>query len=237
MAKEIGQIQTELIPVPFLNTEIAVNPQTIFNSCLVIVMLLGLGLLLRYRLKLLPGRRQLVLELLIGWFDKVTRESLGEDSRKFLPLIITLFLFVLFSNWISVIPGLKSPTADINTCLGLGLLVFFVSHASAIRAKGLKRYLKGYFEPIWILFPSNVISEFSKVLSHSFRLFGNMFAGGIIIAVIPIILVNIFKIFGIPLGILGMPLINAFFGLFIGGIQAFVFAMLALAYIAVLRES
>jgi F-type H+-transporting ATPase subunit a len=232
-----GQIITKTIYIPGLGLTFAFNPQTVVMSWLVILLIVLLIPFLTRSLRSIPSRRQVFLESLISWFDGVAKEALGEkDGRAFLPLILTLFLFILISNWFSVVPGLTSPTRDLNTCLGLGLLVFFISHIFSLKSSGLRRYLLRYFRPYWFMFPSNIFSEIGKVLSHSFRLFGNIFAGGIIISVIPAILIQLFKAFGIPLGVLGMPLVKAFFGLFIGGIQAFVFAMLALTYIAVLKE-
>jgi len=232
-----AQIITKTVNIPGVDLSLTFNPQTILMSWGVILVIIILTFILRGPLKTIPDRRQVFLESLIMWFDGMTKEALGDrDGRRFLPLILTLFLFILISNWFSVIPGLISPTRDLNTCLGLGLLVFFISHLWSIRTNGLGRYIARYFKPYWFMFPSNVFSEIGKALSHSFRLFGNMFAGGIIISVIPVILIRLFKVSGIPLGILGMPLVKAFFGLFIGGIQAFVFSMLALTYIAVLKD-
>ncbi|HEO64180.1 MAG TPA: ATP synthase F0 subunit A, partial [Candidatus Omnitrophica bacterium] len=175
-------------------------------------------------------------------FIDTCEQTLGADWKKFFPLVMSLFLFVAFSNLVSVIPGVKSPTADLNTCLGLGLLVFFIAHISAVRKKGIVNYIKSYFQPIFFLFPLNVIGEIGKVISHSFRLFGNLFAGGIILALaVPIVfkvtgLLHIPKLIVSP-GVVAMLIVlQGFFGLFVGLIQAFVFSMLALTYIAVLRE-
>jgi F-type H+-transporting ATPase subunit a len=234
--QDVAKLITYSFNIPNTDIIIAVNPITILMSWIIIFIIVILCLLVRRKSAFYPGRLQVFAEVLVNWFDQTLRESLGENSRRFLAFIATLFLFVLLSNWISIIPHAKSPTRDLNTCLGLGLLVFCISHFNAVRTKGFKKYIAGYFRPFWFLFPSNVISELSKVLSHSFRLFGNIFAGGIIISVIPIILVRLFKMVGIPLGILAMPAVNVFFVLFIGAIQAFVFSMLALAYIAVLQE-
>ncbi len=231
-----GQIITKTVYIPGVDFSLTFNPQTVAMSWLAIAALVAFALILARSLKPIPGRGQAFLESIVEWFDGMASEALGKDARIFLPLILTLFLFVLIANWFSVIPGLTSPTRDLNTCLGLGVLVFCISHVWSIKTHGLRHYLARYFKPYWFMFPSNIFSEIGKVLSHSFRLFGNIFAGGIIISVIPAILLQLFKTLGIPLGILGMPLVKAFFGLFIGGIQAFVFAMLALTYIAVLRE-
>jgi len=219
-----------------------INPQTLITSAIISLFLILLGVFFSRNLCRFPGRRQCLAELLIGSFKDIAKEGLGEDWDKFFPLIITLFLFVLLSNWLGVIPGLKSPTADLNTCLGLGLMVFFVSHLSAIRKNGVKKYLKKYFSPFPLLFPINVISELGKVISHSFRLFGNMFGGAVIFAVVGPIVFEISKTIGVPLAIASPFLIllflilQVFFGLFIGTVQAFVFSVLALTYIGYARE-
>jgi F-type H+-transporting ATPase subunit a len=232
--QNIGKILTLTFNLGKLH--FTINYLTIINTWLVIGILLTLTMVFRRGLSLFPSKKQAFIEALVGWFDNVLEESLGPAGRRYLGFILTIFLFVILSNWLALIPRFKAPTSDLNTCLGLGLAVFLVAHFSAIRKKGIKKYLVGYFKPFWFLFPSNVISEFSKVLSHSFRLFGNIFAGGIVISVIPVILVDLLKALGIPLGILGMPFINIFFVIFIGAVQAFVFTMLAVAYISVLQQ-
>lgn len=228
---DISQIQNKTI-----------NPQTLITTTAICLFLIGLGIFFSRNLRRFPGRRQCFGELIIKSFRGIIKEGLGEDWNKFFPLIITLFLFILLSNWLGVIPGLKSPTADLNTCLGLGLLVFFVSHFSAIRKNGFKKYIKKYFSPFFFLFPINLISELGKVISHSFRLFGNMFGGAVIFAVIGPIVFGISKSIGLPLAIsspflvLLFLILQIFFGLFIGTVQAFVFSILALTYIGYARE-
>lgn len=234
--QDAGVIITKSFYLPGTDLWITINPTTLIMSGVVISVILIFACLVRTKLKTPPGRLQVVVELLFRWFDNVLEESMGKEGRKFLPFILSLFLFVLMSNWLATVPGMSAPTKDLNTCLGLGLLVFVVSHISAIRKKGVKGYIAAYFKPFWFLFPSNVFSELSKVLSHSFRLFGNIFAGGVVIAVVPVILIQLFKWLGIPLGLVTLPVVSAFFGFFIGGIQAFVFTILAVAYITVLRE-
>lgn len=234
---EAGQLLTKTIKIPGIDLSITINPETIIMTWIAISILIILMALLKGRLNTIPNRRQVLLETIISWFDSILKESLGEDGRKFLPFVASIFLFVLISNWLNLVPGLTSPTKDLNTCLGLALLVLVVAHCSAIRKKGFKKYIKAYFEPFWFLFPSNVFGEVSKVLSHSFRLYGNIFAGGIVISIIPTVLLDLFpKWLGIPLNLVVMPtFIMGFFGFFLASIQAFVFAMLAIAYISVLR--
>jgi len=234
--ENLAGIKTLSFKLPWVDYSITVNPTTIITTWAIIIFIIILARFLIWRLKEIPSRRQSLLEVLIEWFSETLEETMGKEGRKFLPFIVTLFLFVLFCNWVNLIPKLQSPTRDLNTCLGLGLLVMVVSHSYTIKKKGFIKYIKSYFEPLWILFPANVFSEISKVLSHSFRLFGNIFAGGIIISLIPWILVQLFKWWGVPLGVVTMPVINAFFGFFIGTIQALVFTLLAVAYIGVLSK-
>ncbi len=219
-----------------------INPQTLITSAITCLFLILLGIFLGRGLSKFPNRKQCVAELIIKSFQEIIKDELGKDWAKFFPLITTLFLFILLSNWIGIIPGLKPPTADLNTCLGLGLLVFFISHISAIRENGFRNYIKKYFSPFFFLFPINLISELGKVVSHSFRLFGNMFGGAIIFAVVGPIVFEISKAIGMPLAISSPLLIfiflilQVFFGLFIGTVQAFVFSILALTYIGFARE-
>jgi len=137
-----------------------------------------------------------------------------------------LFLFVLVANWLSVVPYLDSPTRDLNVTLSLALLVFAMSQILAIRAKGARGFLKGFVAPYPFMLPLNLVGEISKPLSHAFRLFGNVFAGSILVSVV----MAKFAPVVVPVGL------NAFYGLFMGAIQAFVFAILAVAYINVAVE-
>ncbi|RKY38704.1 MAG: ATP synthase F0 subunit A [Candidatus Omnitrophota bacterium] len=236
----IPQITTKKIFVG--EVPLTFNPQTLITTIFLSLCLTLLASLFSRSLTMFPSRRQCLIEIFLQGFRRMVEEGLGEDWKKFYPLITTLFVFVLFCNWIGVVPGIKAPTADLNTCLGLGLMVFFISHFSALRKIGFRRYLKKYFSPFPLLFPLNLISELGKVISHSFRLFGNMFGGGIIFAVVGPIVFEISKSIGIspfltsPFLLLLFLILQAFFGLFIGTVQAFVFSVLALTYIAFARE-
>jgi len=184
------------------------------------------------RLKERPGPLQTVLELLVGAFDDLCRDTLGRRGRKYMPLVTTLFLFIVVANVIGVFPGLEEPTKDMNTTLAFALVVFVVVHTSGIYYKR-SRYFVELFEPMieigglkipnLFMFVLNVVGEMGKVISHAFRLFGNILGGSIIVLVISMLTRN----FALPI------FLKAFLGLGIGIIQAFVFAMLALTYIAV----
>jgi len=203
-----------------------INRDTVIMTWLVMAILIGVAVLVRRRMKKVPDRLQGAVEATIEFLDEILHDVFGEDARKFASLIMTILFFVLLSNWIGIIPFCKEPTKDLNTTLGLGLgIVFVVSHGSAIRKRGLVNYIKEFFQPMWFLFPLNIVGELAKPVSHSFRLFGNIFGGGLIILVVSTLVYYIL-----------LPVfLQAFFGLFVGLVQAFVFMMLAAVYIATLR--
>ena len=132
-------------------------------------------------------------------------------------------MFLLVSNWLGIIPHLEEPTKDLNTTLGLGLMGFVIAHYAGIKSKGFKAYAKEYFQPIFFMMPLNLIGELAKIVSISFRLFGNIMGGSIIILVVSYLTYSIV----LP------PFLYAFFALFVGTIQAFVFTMLTVVYISV----
>jgi len=212
------------------------NPITVIVSWGIMALLVVWAVAVRKYIKKVPGRLQAFSEMFVSAFDSLCRDTLGDKmGRKYMPFITTIFLFVWLSNLIGIVPGVHEPTRDYNTCGGLALLVFLVAHISAIRTRGLKDYIAEYFEPMLvikgvkipniIMFPLNLIGEVSKIISHSFRLFGNIFGGAVIIVIVSQLLR--FVIVPIPLAL--------FFGLFVGTVQAFVFTMLAVTYIAVLQ--
>lgn len=236
---EIGLIPQIQIP----GTEhifFTLNYMTLCISYVVMFMLILFAVTVSRRIQNIPGRYQSLAEFLVGSFDQLCRDTLGDKHcRTYFPLVMTLFIFILLSNWIVILPlplshaFFKEPTADINTPLALGTIVFFVVHYSGIKIKGFKSYIMEYFEPVIeinnikipnvLMFPLNLIGEISKVVSLSFRLFGNIMGGGIIIIVIG----HLTHYYVVPI------LLNGFFIFFVGTVQAFVFSMLALTYIAV----
>ena len=240
--QDVGEIITRTIAIPQLNIKLSINPVTIVTSWIIMAILSIVAFGIAMNLKRFPTKLQTAWEVLYNGFFDMAHDAMGKEARKFIPLVLTIFLFVLLSNWASIIPGVHSPTDDLNTCLGLGILVFIIAHFSAIMKKGLKRYLTGYLKPFFFFLPINIIGEFGKVLSHSFRLFGNLFGGAIILALIGPVTLEIFKALQIP-KFISPPFLfvlyfihQVFFGLFIGLVQALVFSLLALTYIAILRE-
>ena len=213
-------------------TEIRFDVTAIIMSWVVIVLLVLLALWLRRGLRQpveeKPTRTQATLDTLIDLLQGQLAGNFASERLAIMmfPFVSTLFLYVLLSNWLGVVPYMTSPTQDINVTFGLALLVFVISHVLAIRFRGARRWLKGFAEPYPFMLPINLVGEIAKPLSHAFRLFGNILAGTFLVTVIMV------KFMPIALP----PALSIVFGLFFGAIQAFVFAILAVAYINVAVE-
>lgn len=217
---DIGKILQLHFTLMGLN--ITLNIKTILMSWLIMITLIIFSFLAAYRVKLIPNIFQSLAETIVGAFDKLVIDTLESNDRKYFPFITALFLFLLLCNYIGVIPGCDEPTKDLNTPLGLAILGFVIAHYSGIKFKGIIKYSKEYLEPFFVMAPLNLIGELAKVISISFRLFGNIMGGSIIIIVVSHLVYNLV----LP------PLLYAFFGIFVGTVQAFVFTMLSLVYIA-----
>lgn len=219
---EIGKVSQWVFHLG--DTRLVVNSTTLLMTWIVAVVVLTFAWVATRHRTMIPGPWQQVAELLVQWFKELVRDALGQAyEERYFPLICGLFIFLLVCNWVGIIPGLEEPTKDINTTLGLGIMGFFIAHGTAIKVKGVKEYLKEYVKPIFFMMPLNVVGELAKVISISFRLFGNIMGGSIIIIVVSYLVY----------GLLLPPFLYAFFGLFVGTVQAFVFTMLTLVYISV----
>ncbi len=220
--EELGKLHQLIIPI--MGHNIAFNLEVILMTWIVIAVLILFGFAASKKRALLPGPIQVLGELFVSALYKLTEDALGKEMAKtYGPLTIALFLFLLLSNWLGIIPHLDEPTKDLNTPLSLGIMGFCIAHYAGIKSKGLKQYLSEYCSPIFFMAPLNIIGEFAKIVSISFRLFGNIMGGSIIILVVSYLTYSII----IP------PFLYAFFGLFVGTVQAFVFTMLTIVYISV----
>ncbi len=193
--------------------------------CLIVALLLILLLGLSSRkLSLVSSKRQSVLELIIQTFEGLLVDTIGEQGKKYLPLVATVGLFILFCNLIGLVPGFMSPTSKLNVTIGCALVVFVYYHFQGIRAQGFLKYLKHFVGPIPLLaplmVPIEIISHFSRPVSLSIRLFGNIFAEEVLI----VIMASIIPFF-LPLPFMAIAIFTAV-------IQSFVFVLLACIYIA-----
>ena len=220
--KDLTQIEQWHVNISGVN--LTFNEETLVMSWIIMAALILFGFLATRKMDYVPNPFQIVGELFVKSFYDLTRDALNEEmAKKYFPLICSLFMFLLLSNWMGLFPHLGEPTKDLNTTLSLGLLGAVISHHAGIRHKGFKEYLKQYFEPMWFMVPLNIINEIAKVVSISFRLYGNILGGSIIILVVSSLVWSV----ALP------PFLVCFFGLFVGTIQAFVFTMLTLVYISV----
>jgi len=225
-----------------------INVLTVFNTVVVMALLFGFSYWAIRRFNKVPGRGQMLIELYVGAFDKLVADSLEfeqkSENRKFFHLIGALFLFLLLANFMGFFPThyFEEPTADINCTLGLGIMSMVIAVYCGIRVKGGRGFLEELCGPLWsqedakggaliagklsalFFLPLNIIGEFAKIVSISFRLFGNIIGGSIIIIVVSSLVWNFSWL------VVGLDM---FFIFFVGTVQAFVFAMLTLTYIAV----
>jgi F-type H+-transporting ATPase subunit a len=148
-------------------------------------------------------------------------------------------VFILLCNALSTLfPWSEEPTTDINTALGLGITSFLYIQWFSIQTKGLWPYIKGYFSPMFIMFPLNVVGKLANIVSISFRLFGNIFGGALISKIYHSFIQGSFslELFGLTSGF-NLFVINIYFGLFEGLIQAFVFSMLTMTYLSIALQA
>jgi F-type H+-transporting ATPase subunit a len=180
-----------------------------------------------------PSKVQLMWEGVVSQVNSQVEDNLGRVHPFAAPLAISLFFFILFANWLELIPSevnhetghlLPAPTADTNLTYALALITIVSVWVYGIRQKGAKGYFKHFLEPYPIMLPLEILQELIKPITLALRLFGNIFAGGIMLSLIALI----------P-WYFGMPVVNVvwkLFDMFIGAIQAFIFALLTVLYFA-----
>lgn len=192
---------------------------------LVVILLIGLAWIAnRYMKKAgeVPDTFQNIIEIIVEKLDQMVGQSMGAFARRFRNYIGTIFLFLLLCN-ISGIFGLRSPTADYGITLLLGLVTFALIHINGVR-RHKRNHVASWFQPIPLLFPINVIGDLAVPLSLSLRLFGNVMSGTVMIGLWYGMLPWFMKL-GIP------AFLHAYFDLFSGAIQTYVFCMLSMVYI------
>jgi F-type H+-transporting ATPase subunit a len=205
---------------------------TIWSTVIASLAVLGLGFYVRGRVTAsAPNKVQLFWEVLIGWVSAQVEAGLGKRYRHVVPLGVTIFVLVLACNWVEIFPGLwhnndylPSPAADVNLTYALGAVVFVLTNGASIRARGFGGYVKSFFAPPRWLAPIRVLEELMKPITLALRLFGNLFSGGIMIALLLAIPLYFF-----PATIL-FSVAWKVFDLAIGVIQAFIFALLTILY-------
>ncbi len=224
--KIIGKPLASLLALVGINVR---NPEHLFPDYIVMCIFVAAFLMLFFglssrKLRLVPSKRQSILELIIEAFENLLVDIIGKEGKKYLPMIATIGLFILSCNLLGLVPGFMSPTSKLNVTAGCALVVFVYYHGQGIKSQGLFKYLKHFIGPIPLLapllLPIEIISHFSRPVSLSVRLFGNIFAEELLIIVITSIIP-----FFLPLPFMAVAIFTSI-------IQAFVFVLLACIYIA-----
>lgn len=186
-----------------------------------LIMILS-ALFMARKVKIVPEGGQNFFEVLVSGLENFMVEITGPEGRFFFPFIATVFLFVLISNLIGLVPGMFSPTANLNTTLALALCTFVYTHIIGIKFHGVK-YIKHFCGPVWwlipFMFPIEIIGHLARIMSLSVRLFGNIFGKEMVLA----ILFSLAGLYFAPLPIL-------FLGILVSLIQALVFMLLSTIY-------
>jgi F-type H+-transporting ATPase subunit a len=204
--------------------------ETLVNTWIVMGILIIISLLLVRNLKVVPGKAQVIAETIVNAIDNLTEQTMGKDKMGFAPYMLALFMFLLLAN-IAGLFALRSPTADLNVTVTLALMTFFMTQGFGLASKGLGGYLKGFLEPLPFLLPINIIGEFANPVSLSFRLFGNMLGGLIIMDLLYTALTG-FMYFAVAVPI---PF-HFYFDVFSGALQSFIFVMLTMVFISMAMD-
>jgi F-type H+-transporting ATPase subunit a len=196
-------------------------PHVIY-SWVVMILLLTLGFIGAKSISLIPAKAQNVFEIIISGIENFMVDVSGEEGRWLFPLVATIFIYIFTCNLIGLIPGFFPPTASLNTTASCALTVVIFTHIIGLKYHGIK-YIKHFLGPVWwmipIVFPIEVIGHLARILSLTFRLFGNMMGHELVLG----ILFALAGLFFAPLPIMAL-------GIFVALVQAFVFFLLSIMY-------
>ena len=193
---------------------------TVITTWVVMVIIGVVSWLTTRRLQTIPDRPQVMVEAIVLIIEESIRDIAPQHVDKILPFIGSLWIFLILANLIGLIPGMHSPTRDLSATAAIAFLVFLSVHWYGIRIQGLKNYLLHYLRPSPILLPFNLISEVTRTIALAVRLFGNMMSLEMIA-----LLVLLVAGFLVPVPILMLHIVEAL-------VQAYIFGMLALIYVA-----
>ncbi|MGV8906646.1 MAG: F0F1 ATP synthase subunit A [Acetobacterium sp.] len=204
--------------------------QTIVNTWIVMAIIFVLCYLITRNMKKIPGKAQVIAETIVTMMDDLVGQTMGKDKMGFAPYMLALIMFLAVANTAGIY-GLRSPTADLNVTVGLALMTFFMTQIFGLKSKGLIGYLKSFLEPMPFLLPINIIGELANPVSLSFRLFGNLLGGGIIMALLYQALAGLYFF---PI-LIPIPL-HFYFDIFSGLLQSFIFTMLSMVFISMAMD-
>ena len=197
-------------------------------SWVVMAILIIVGALGARKITMVPGKAQNVFEMIISSLEEFTVEMAGEEGRWFFPFVATIFLYIFIANMAGLVPGFFSPTANLNTTLSCAIPVFLLTHYIGVKIHGA-HYIKHFLGPVWwlipIILPIEIIGHLARVLSLSFRLFGNIMGKELVLG----ILFMLAGAFLAPLPIMAL-------GIFVSFVQAFIFYLLSVMYFTLAME-
>ncbi|MGD9331351.1 MAG: F0F1 ATP synthase subunit A [Desulfobacterales bacterium] len=199
------------------------NPHILY-AWLVMLFLIVVGFMGAKSIKMIPGKAQNFFEVVINGIEDFMVDVAGDEGRWFFPLVATIFIYIFIGNLAGMVPTCFPPTANINTTLGCALVVFFFTHYIGLKYHGVK-YYKHFMGPVWwmvpIILPIELIGHMARVLSLTFRLFGNMMGHELVLTILFLLAGAYFA----PLPIMTL-------GVFVALVQAFVFFLLSIMYFA-----
>ncbi len=195
--------------------------ETIVNTWIVMVLLISLAWASTRNLSIDPplSQRQSLMETIVVFMESEIAEIARKAPNRYIHFSGTLFLFISMSSLLAIVPGYRSPASSLSTTLSLAICVFFAVPVYGIAEQGASDYFKRYIQPSVLMLPFNIIGDFSRTVAMALRLFGNMMSQNLLVAV----LFSIVPLF--------LPAVMDLFGVLIGQVQAYIFAVLATVYI------
>lgn len=194
----------------------------VIYSWVLMIFLVVVGALAAKGVQMVPGKLQNLMEVIVSGIEEFMVETIGEEGRWLFPLAATVFLYIFLGNLIGIIPGFFPPTANLNTTASCALVVVIFTHVIGVKYHGAG-YIKHFMGPVWwmspLIFVIEIIGHLARILSLSFRLFGNMMGHEIVLA----ILFGLAGAFFAPLPIMAL-------GIFVAFVQGFVFFLLSIIY-------
>jgi F-type H+-transporting ATPase subunit a len=240
-----GDQYLNLVVIKFYYCSVTVD--TLVSSAIAIAATMAIAFSIAYRLRTgVPGKLQMVLELLLDYVKGMVRDTVAEDATFIIPIAATIGMYILIANWIEFFPLAFSPyvqpaNSDLNQTLAMAIVVILVVQWYSLRVLGLGGYLHRYTKPFELpvparilMIPLNVIEEIIKPITLSLRLFGNIFAGVLMIYLLTLV----FQAGGLwaPASVVGLVVWKAFDVFFVGSLQAFIFMLLTIMYFGQARE-
>jgi len=219
-------------------TEIMVS-ETVTVTWFIMAVIMIVTILATRKMEKVPKGSQVVTEAIVSGVRGLTSQTMGEKNVAFAPYVGMLLFFIAFANLAGLI-GLRPPTADVNTTMALAMMTFFMTHFFGSKSKGIGSYLKGFLDPIPLLLPLNIMGELANPISLSFRLFGNIVGGLIIMNLLYGALGGFTEMLlsvSVPFFQVGIPaVLHVYFDLFAGLLQSFIFAMLTMVFVSMAMD-